>query len=181
MPFGDPLWYQDWESPFYNDSHRRLRTAIRKYTDERITPFCHEWDENKEIPPENYREIAQAGWLACVVGGHYPEKWAKAAGLPLPAGVKPEEYDGGSPRGHATHFDKLTLRDLQRSTASSWVTSSAGRALPVSCGVSWVAVRDRSPSFRLSCSQGFAQSVSVSRPSCASHPKRCKSVSSPPA
>jgi hypothetical protein len=28
----DPQWYQDWSSPYFNDSHRKVRSAIRKYT-----------------------------------------------------------------------------------------------------------------------------------------------------
>lgn len=30
--FTDPQWYQDWASPYYNDTHRRVRSAVRKYT-----------------------------------------------------------------------------------------------------------------------------------------------------
>lgn len=66
---------------------------MRKYTDEHITPYCHEWDENKEIPDENYRDLAQKGFLACVVGAHYPRKWAEMAGLPVPGNVNLEEWD----------------------------------------------------------------------------------------
>lgn len=28
----DPFWYQDWTSPYYNDSHKKVRRAIREFT-----------------------------------------------------------------------------------------------------------------------------------------------------
>jgi hypothetical protein len=42
-PFGDPSWYQRWHTPFYNDSHRRLRTEVREWVSSEIEPNCFEW------------------------------------------------------------------------------------------------------------------------------------------
>lgn len=61
VPFGDPMWYQDWASPYYNDSHRAVRRAIREFTDEHLTPNAHEWDEAHAIPVEAYKRVADAG------------------------------------------------------------------------------------------------------------------------
>jgi predicted heme/steroid binding protein len=45
VPFGDPSWYQDGiPSPYYKDSHRRLRAKMREFVEREIAPYVHEWD-----------------------------------------------------------------------------------------------------------------------------------------
>jgi hypothetical protein len=51
-PFSEPPWYNTINSPFYNDSHRRLRKFIRDYVDEYISPNCEEWEAAGSIPKE---------------------------------------------------------------------------------------------------------------------------------
>ena len=68
VPFGDPSWYQGWESPFYNDSHKRFAMGMREFVEREIMPFCHEWDEAKEIPKELFTKCAEAGFLGGVCG-----------------------------------------------------------------------------------------------------------------
>ncbi|KAM0787764.1 hypothetical protein ACM66B_003821 [Microbotryomycetes sp. NB124-2] len=93
VPFGDPYWYQDWASPFYNDTHRRLRAAIRKYTDENLTPNAYEWDEAKEIPIEAYKKIARAGILAGIAAGADGWLTEYAGDLPVPGNVPKDKFD----------------------------------------------------------------------------------------
>ena len=50
VPFGDPNWYQGWDSPFYNDSHKKLRLEVRKFVEKELDPYIFEWDEKKKIP-----------------------------------------------------------------------------------------------------------------------------------
>ncbi|GAA5861609.1 hypothetical protein JCM3774_002644 [Rhodotorula dairenensis] len=93
VPFGDPQWYQDWASPYYNDSHRRVRAALRQFTDTYLTPNALAWDQAKQIPPGEYKRIADAGILAGVAAGStgWPSEYA--AGIPVPGGIKAEEWD----------------------------------------------------------------------------------------
>lgn len=42
-PFGDPDWYQRWHTPYYNESHKRLRAEVREWVTNEIEPNCHEW------------------------------------------------------------------------------------------------------------------------------------------
>ena len=42
-PFGDPSWYQRWHTPYYTESHRRLRAEVREWVSSEIEPNCHEW------------------------------------------------------------------------------------------------------------------------------------------
>ena len=91
VPYGDPNWYQGWNSPHYNDSHRRFRAAMREWVDKHITPFCHEWDEAKAMPKDFYRRAYEAGWLPGVVGSY---KWpTDYVGDNIIGGVKASEWD----------------------------------------------------------------------------------------
>ena len=51
-PFAEPPWYTGIYSPYYKESHRRLRTFIRAYMDEYIIPHCEEWETQGFIPQE---------------------------------------------------------------------------------------------------------------------------------
>lgn len=76
-------------SPYYNESHRKLRKYMRDFVDKEIMSFCHEWDEAKAIPPELFIKTAKAGIQVAVVGNVNPQY------LPygLPAGIDPSEWD----------------------------------------------------------------------------------------
>ncbi|KAJ3289504.1 hypothetical protein HDU76_007521, partial [Blyttiomyces sp. JEL0837] len=90
VPFGDPYWYQDWSSPFYKESHRRLRSYVRNFVEKEVMPFCYEWDEAKMIPKSLFLKAADAGILAAICGG---SPWPVHASRPPPVGIKPEEFD----------------------------------------------------------------------------------------
>lgn len=89
VPFGDPMWYQDWYSPYYNDSHRKVRQFMRDFVEREIMPYTHEWDEAKQMPREIYVKAAKAGILAASVGR--VEKEYIPYGLP--GGISYEEFD----------------------------------------------------------------------------------------
>ena len=42
-PFGDPSWYQRWHTPYYKESHERLRAEVREWVSTEIEPNCFEW------------------------------------------------------------------------------------------------------------------------------------------
>jgi hypothetical protein len=43
------MWYQGLASPYYQDSHRRLRSYIRKFAEEEVIPNVHDWDVEKNV------------------------------------------------------------------------------------------------------------------------------------
>eukprot|EP01126_Amoeba_proteus_P021520 TRINITY_DN2187_c0_g1_i1.p1 TRINITY_DN2187_c0_g1~~TRINITY_DN2187_c0_g1_i1.p1 ORF type:complete len:546 (-),score=99.66 TRINITY_DN2187_c0_g1_i1:146-1783(-) len=91
VPFGDSSAYQGWHSPYYNESHYRLRDAVRKFVDEELMPHSDEWDRVKTFPIKKVaQKAAAAGILPCVVGHPFPEEYA---GSFIAGGVKPSEYD----------------------------------------------------------------------------------------
>lgn len=49
-PFAEPLWYTRNKTPFYKDTHRRLRAAVRRYIDEEILPNAFEWEQAGQVP-----------------------------------------------------------------------------------------------------------------------------------
>ncbi|KAG0030499.1 hypothetical protein BGZ82_007406 [Podila clonocystis] len=99
IPFGDPSWYQDWDSPYYKDSHRRLRRAVRAFVDTEIMPFVHEWDEAKQVPMFLFTKCAEMGILAAIAGnGKLPLEYFDVEQASLFRGgasaiVPPEEFD----------------------------------------------------------------------------------------
>merc|ERR1719230_449609 len=74
-PFSDPSWYQSFNSPYYNDTHKFLRKKFRDYVDNELMGNVHEWDEAHQIPPEVYIEAGKVGALALCVGKPWPEKY----------------------------------------------------------------------------------------------------------
>jgi hypothetical protein len=49
-PFVEPTWYSREKSVYYNESHNRLRDAVQAYVEEKITPYCAEWEAQGFVP-----------------------------------------------------------------------------------------------------------------------------------
>ena len=88
IPYGDPCWYHNWNVPYYKESHHRLRNDVRKFMEENVAPFVHEWDEAGKLPDDLLSKFAKAGLLAGVVGPPWPKKYAN---YPIAGGVTHEE------------------------------------------------------------------------------------------
>lgn len=86
IPFGDPYWYQPaLRSPFYNESHIRFREKVRRFAEEKLSPFVGEWEEAGTYPKELHEEAYKAGILAAT--------WPKEFGGTPPDPSLPEGYD----------------------------------------------------------------------------------------
>lgn len=85
-PFAEPAWYTVLQSPYYDDSHRRLRAFVRDYLEQYIIPFVEQWEESGEVPREEVLRWAKSGLAFQDV----PEKYRPGVGLP--AGI-PESGD----------------------------------------------------------------------------------------
>eukprot|EP01123_Difflugia_compressa_P012649 TRINITY_DN5504_c0_g1_i1.p1 TRINITY_DN5504_c0_g1~~TRINITY_DN5504_c0_g1_i1.p1 ORF type:complete len:539 (-),score=108.19 TRINITY_DN5504_c0_g1_i1:6-1601(-) len=72
IPYGDPTWYQGWNSPYYKESHISFRAYVRNFVETEIMPFCHDWDEDKKIPRELFLKCAQSGLLPALNGAPWP-------------------------------------------------------------------------------------------------------------
>ena len=87
-PFGDPAWYQAYNTPYYNDTHKQFRKLMREYVDEHIMGNVHDWDEKGTIPKEMYLEAGKQGTLALCIGRPWPEKYFG----PSPWGFEPDYF-----------------------------------------------------------------------------------------
>jgi predicted heme/steroid binding protein len=45
VPYGDSSWYQGYNSPYYTDSHRKFRVAMREFVEKELMPHCHECNQ----------------------------------------------------------------------------------------------------------------------------------------
>jgi alkylation response protein AidB-like acyl-CoA dehydrogenase len=80
-----------YHSPHYNQTHADLRNEVRAFVDEFIAPYVDEWEEQKVIPPEIYREMGKRGYLAGLMGSDkYPLEYANNQTV---ASVPPEKWD----------------------------------------------------------------------------------------
>ncbi|KAI0514708.1 acyl-CoA dehydrogenase/oxidase [Xylaria bambusicola] len=89
IPFADPSWYQNYHSAYYNESHAALRAEVREWVEREIEPFVTEWDEKKEVPREIFLEAGRRGYLAGLLGVHYPVEYTKNTVKAVP----PEKWD----------------------------------------------------------------------------------------
>ena len=77
-PCGDPGWYQGQYSPYYNESHRELRSFVREFVENEIMPFCHEWDDkDKEIPKKVYKLMGENGLNLLSMGHPFPLEYGQ--------------------------------------------------------------------------------------------------------
>jgi hypothetical protein len=87
-PWSEPSWYSSLASPYYNESHKKLRNALRSYIDENIKPYMLEWEEKGEAPAEERIKWAKTGFAF----GDVPEPY-RPKDVPGPAGIPVGEMD----------------------------------------------------------------------------------------
>ncbi|WPG99803.1 acyl-coa dehydrogenase apdg [Acrodontium crateriforme] len=87
-PWSEPAWSQGIPSPYYNDSHRRLRNALRAYMDEHVLPNALEWEAKGEAPRDEAMRWARSGFAF----GDVPQKY-QPKGLVNHAGIPADEHD----------------------------------------------------------------------------------------
>lgn len=90
LPWAEPPWYSGRPSPYYNDSHRRLRKAVRQWVEDNVRG--EEWEEQGGVPKDVYLKCAKDGLLMPIAAGRQiPKEWY---GYPIIGDIKPGEWDG---------------------------------------------------------------------------------------
>ncbi|KAF2741901.1 acyl-CoA dehydrogenase NM domain-like protein, partial [Sporormia fimetaria CBS 119925] len=89
VPYADPSWYQSYHSPYFNETHAALRAEVRQWVDEEIMPNVTEWDEAKKVPDSIYKQMGERGYLAGLLGVHFPKHLTDKR----VASVPPEKWD----------------------------------------------------------------------------------------
>ncbi|KAK9452659.1 acyl-CoA dehydrogenase/oxidase [Dipodascopsis uninucleata] len=98
IPYADPSWYQGYATAYYDDSHVALRNEVRAWVDSDLEPNAEEWEENKEVPPEVFKEMGRRGYLAGMLGVKYPVEYTDVR----PKCVAAEKWD---------HFHEMIVVD----------------------------------------------------------------------
>ncbi|KAM0719675.1 hypothetical protein Q7P37_003806 [Cladosporium fusiforme] len=70
VPYAEPLWLKpESASPYFNDSHKRLQKAMRKFVDEHVTPEARQKeDDGTYISQELIDKMADTNVLAMRLG-----------------------------------------------------------------------------------------------------------------
>jgi alkylation response protein AidB-like acyl-CoA dehydrogenase len=87
-PWAEPSWYSSLASPYYNESHKQLRNALRTYIDEKIKPYMLEWEEKGDVPQDVRLAWARSGYPFVEVPAAYRPK-----DVPGPAGIPTAKLD----------------------------------------------------------------------------------------
>lgn len=87
-PWAEPAWSHGLASPYYNDSHIKLRNALRRYVDTHILPGALEWEAKGEAPRAEQLRWAKSGFAFADVPAEY-----RPSDIPGPAGISVAELD----------------------------------------------------------------------------------------
>jgi len=105
---------QQYHSPYFNETHAALRAEVREWVTNEIEPFVGEWDEARRVPEEIYKKMGTRGYLAGLMGMHYPAEYTSNR----VKSVAPEQWD---------HFHELLLTDeLSRAGSGGFVWNVIG-------------------------------------------------------
>lgn len=92
LPWAEPAWYTGRPSPYYKESHRRLRKAVRDWVEANVIPNIESWEVEGKVPDSIYHQCAKDGLLMPIAAGRrIPEEWRN---YPIIGSIKPEEWDG---------------------------------------------------------------------------------------
>lgn len=92
LPWAEPAWYTGRPSPYYKESHRRLRKAVRDWVEVNVIPNIEYWEVDGKVPDSIYHQCAKDGLLMPIAAGRrIPEEWRD---YPIIGSIKPEEWDG---------------------------------------------------------------------------------------
>ena len=60
-PYAEPPWYSRDSSPYYNDSHRKLRAFVRDYVENDLKPYAEDYEKQGFVPQEVSQLLAIRG------------------------------------------------------------------------------------------------------------------------
>ncbi|BEJ13831.1 hypothetical protein CspHIS471_0310050 [Cutaneotrichosporon sp. HIS471] len=91
VPYAEPQWLQPaFKSPYYNDSHRRLQKAMRKFITEVVAPDAQMCEENGKRPSKHVLDAMAANGMNRMRMG--PGEHLHGRNL-MDGAVKGEEFD----------------------------------------------------------------------------------------
>lgn len=89
VPYAESTYWQKWKSPYYDESHERLRKYVREIYDKEIIPKAVSFENmGKEPTPDMYKLLGQAGILIGRIGPGPAVQYAPK----LPADIPREKF-----------------------------------------------------------------------------------------
>eukprot|EP01083_Nonionella_stella_P048489 129583_1 len=82
MPFAEPNWYQEFNSPYYTESHQQWRRQVREFVDRELIPNVTKWVNANRMDPKIFAKAGEAKILAGVVGHHWPSEFVGPSPVP---------------------------------------------------------------------------------------------------
>jgi len=128
VPYAEPLWLTPaFKSPYYNDSHRKLRKAVREFVDRDVYPEAQEKEaDGTYISQELTDKMAANNLLAMRLG---PGKHLH--GKKLIGDVKGEEFD--------YFHDLIVAQELSRANARGFQDGNmAGMMISLTAVRQWL-------------------------------------------
>jgi alkylation response protein AidB-like acyl-CoA dehydrogenase len=102
-PYSEPAAWLGWHSPYWKDSHKKMRLKVRAFIQDEIVPEGLEAEELGEYPSvEIYQTMGKFGLLAARVGKDVMKMVPGLIELEKHCGVKAEEFD---------HFHELLVHE----------------------------------------------------------------------
>ena len=115
LPYAEAPWARGCPSPYYNDSHRRLRQAMRDWTEKHLIPNAQQWENAASLPGWLYKQAATDGILMPMAAGStIPPDWHGK--FPIIGNVDPQQWDG--------FHDFIIHDEFGRIGGVGWVYSS---------------------------------------------------------
>ncbi|KAF2207892.1 hypothetical protein CERZMDRAFT_50176 [Cercospora zeae-maydis SCOH1-5] len=87
-PWSEPAWSHGIPSPYYNESHKKYRNALREYVNKNILPDALEWEEAGDVPEPARLQWAKSGFAFSDVPIQYRPK-----DVPFPGDVPVDQLD----------------------------------------------------------------------------------------
>jgi len=123
VPYGDPVWYQRFNTPYYKDTHRRWRAKLRQFVDTEIIPTLEEWKNDPQPPAQLVEKMGNAGIFASMCGEN---EW--------PARFLPSHVNKEAPQDYDLFHELITYDEISRCGLSSVIaalTNGPAIGLPV--------------------------------------------------
>ncbi|KAK2609967.1 hypothetical protein N8I77_003431 [Diaporthe amygdali] len=88
LPWAEPAWFRSLESPYYNESHRKLHAYVRQYIDDNIRPHNLKWEEDGDCPDAAKESYIKSGLAFADIPAQY-----RPPGVGFVAGITPDKLD----------------------------------------------------------------------------------------
>ncbi|KAH7144231.1 long-chain specific acyl-CoA dehydrogenase [Dactylonectria estremocensis] len=94
VPFAEPPWLNGLPSPYFDESHRKLQRACRKFLDEHLNKFALEWETAEELPSHLYSDFARGNFLLPALPAPLPTEWLRKLGIThMPGDIPVEKWN----------------------------------------------------------------------------------------